>query len=123
MTSRSKGATLGAVHLTFDPEDHDGFTTARDDLLDQFFAWLQDRAGLSADAADEVATDASLALDWKFGYNGGSLVAWRLADLGEFLLEWCPRKLSVDPPDARSLPGSMASLVSFLDGAALLEAG
>jgi|GEM_PF-768866 len=123
VTSRSKGATLGTVHLTFDPEDHDGFTTARDDLLDQFIAWLQDRAGLSADEADEVATDASLALDWKFGYNGGSLVAWRLADLGEFLLEWCPRKLSVDPPDARSLPGSMASLVSFLDDAALLEAG
>ena len=111
------------MQLDFDADDHDGFTSVRNDLLDRFYEWLQTSAGLRAEKANAIALDGSLALDWKFSDADGNLARWTLPDLGEFLLDWCPRKVSVDPENARSIPGSIVRLVAFLDDAGLLAAG
>ncbi len=93
------------------------FLRVRDTLLARFETWLADgrRAG---DAAD-----AGLALDWKWSYGDGELARWRTADVAEFLLDWCPRKLSVGQADFRSIPGSLAAFAEFLDATAQLAPG
>lgn len=62
-------------------------------------------------------------MDWKWSYGDGDLGRWRIGDVGEFLLEWCPRKLSASPADCVSIPGALAAFVTFLDADGLLASG
>jgi hypothetical protein len=84
-----------------DQDDEAGFGRARDWLLDGFGGWLRAESGLDDAAAAEAVGDAGIALDWKFGYGSGNLGCWTAGDLTEFLLGWCPRKLSVSQADSR----------------------
>lgn len=106
------------MRLVFGPDDGDGFDSARRTLLDRFEAWLTD----DADPAD-VAGEAGLALDWKWGYGDGDLGHWTVSDISEFLLEWCPRKLSVSPAECVTIPASIAAFTAFLGDAGLLHPG
>ncbi|MGH9113171.1 MAG: hypothetical protein ACRDZN_12890 [Acidimicrobiales bacterium] len=111
------------MRLVFGPDDDVEFSAARDQLLDRFGRWLAGTARLGdADAAGTVG-DAGLALDWKWSYGDGDLGRWRTGDVGEFLLEWCPRKLSVSPADCESIPDALAAFTAFLDAEGLLGAG
>lgn len=64
--------------------------------LDEFAAWLA-----ASDVSGADAGDSRVALDWKWGYQDGRLGR---ADL-EFLLAWCPRKLSMPPAEYAGFPG------------------
>lgn len=111
---------LAGMHLVFGPDDDEEFAAARTVLLDRFEQWLGHER-LVADGDPAVAAgDAGLALDWKWGYGDGDLGRWRTGDIGEFLLEWCPRKLSASPADCVSIPGALAAFVTFLDAEGLL---
>ncbi len=46
----------------------------------------------------------SIALDWKWSFGDGELATWRTGDVAEFLLEWCPQKLSVSQADCITVP-------------------
>src|SRR6185437_13626980 len=63
------------------------------------------------------------ALDWKFSYDDGHLGRWTTGDVTEFLLGWCPRKLSVSPEDCVTIPGSIAALTDYLAAKELLAPG
>lgn len=103
-------------------DDWDEFSDARDLLLDRFVEWLSDRDGMDDNAAPDLAGDVALALDWKFNYSDGELGRWHTSDVYEFLIEWCPRKVSIAPDECGSIPGAIGSFAGFLEANGLLAA-
>ncbi|MEA2717303.1 MAG: hypothetical protein QOI99_1620, partial [Actinomycetota bacterium] len=116
---RATGRTL---NLAFGPDDEEEFLAAQAALLDRFERWLAEERSVDGDP-EEIAGDVGVALSWKWGYGDGDLGRWRTGDVGEFLLEWCPRKLSVSQAVCRSIPASLAAFAAFLDDQALLAPG
>jgi len=110
---------IGAMRMLFGPDDEDGFFAARESLVDRFERWLV-AEGLAGDEAPEIAANAGLALEWKWGYGDGHLGRWRNGDITEFLLVWCPRKVSVPAANSLAIPGAVAALVTFLGAEGLL---
>lgn len=104
----------------FDPEADD-FDARREDLLDEFEAWLNQRS--SNDDAAEQRSDAGLFLDWRVNYSSGDLGRLSTADMDEFLLYWCPAKYSAPPSVARPLCSSLEAFVEFLGATAKLDGG
>jgi hypothetical protein len=111
------------VQLEFSPEDEAGFRRVRDRLLDGFGRWLKAHAALDEAAAQDATVDAGIALDWKFGYGDGNLGRWTTGDVTEFLLSWCPRKLSVSQADSVTIPGNIAAFTDYLAAERLLAPG
>ncbi|HVL05179.1 MAG TPA: hypothetical protein VM388_04275, partial [Acidimicrobiales bacterium] len=113
------------MRLTFGPDDDTQFHSAKTALLARFETWLSAGDHRLASAGEVAATagDAGLALDWKWGYAAGDLGRWTTADVGEFLLEWCPRKVSMPPEDSAAIPVALAAFMAFLHDEALLSPG
>lgn len=114
---------LATMRMVFGPDDGDAFSEARGALLVRFERWLKVEHGLGGPAAIETACDAGLALDWKWSYGDGVIGLWRTDDVYEFLMDWCPRKLSVSAADCVSIPGAVAAFTEFLGAERLLEPG
>lgn len=93
---------------TFGPDDEDAFRVRRDELVAEFADWAQ-QFPLRLDPED-----LGMLLDWKWGYGDGRLDRWRKADLHEFLLGWCPRKLAAPPDLAHTIPANVTMAMSFL---------
>lgn len=113
---------LGGMHV-FGPEDEEGFIAARDSLLERFERWLLAGRLAGDGGVAEMVGNAGLALDWKWSYGDGDLARWRTGEVAEFLLEWCPRKLSVSQADSVSIPPAVAAYTAFLDAEGLLAPG
>ena len=105
------------MRMRFTVEDEQVFSVRRDALGEQFARWLTDQK------VPGDPNDAGLLMDWKFGYADGALDTWTVADVGEFLLEWCPRKLSAPPIACAEIPVSVAAFVEFLAHSGLLARG
>jgi hypothetical protein len=103
--------------MRFGVEDEAAFQARCDELLEDYAGWLQRQQPRGADAGD-----ARVALDWKWGYAGGDLATWTVEDLDEFLLEWCPRKLSMAPEECSDFPASIGMFCTFLAARGLLSA-
>lgn len=110
------------MRMRFGPGDEKGFERGRRLLLEQFERWLVEYVGATSDEAAGVVADASVALDWKWGYGGGNLGCWEPEELAEFLLEWCPRKLSIPLEECGGLPAAVQRLLRFLAASNLLDA-
>jgi hypothetical protein len=100
--------------MRFDHDDEQAFHARRDELAAEFGEWLR-----THDVPGD-ASDAILLMDWKFGYGDGALDSWTVPEVGEFLLDWCPRKLSATPQHCELLPRSAAAFVDFLAHSHLL---
>lgn len=105
------------MRMQFEPEDETAFHARRDELGEQFAAWLRTHS------VPGDPDDAGLLMDWKWGYGDGALDHWRVADVDEFLLEWCPRKLSAAPQDCAGIPATVAAFVEFLAHTGMLAGG
>jgi hypothetical protein len=114
---------LIAVTFNVDHEDQKGFSAARELLLGRFTIWLASEGRTHDEETDELIGDAGVALDWKWSYGDGELATWRTSDVAEFLLEWCPRKLSVTQADSVTIPVALLSFFTFLDEDGLLGPG
>ena len=114
---------LAGMRLLFGSEDESRFITARESLLERFERWLVVERVVGDTDAAAMAVDAGLALDWKWSYGDGHLGRWRTEEVAEFLLEWCPRKLSMSPADSLSIPPAVAALTQFLEAQDLLAPG
>ncbi|MGQ0716676.1 MAG: hypothetical protein ACT4NP_05035 [Pseudonocardiales bacterium] len=104
--------------MSFTVDDEDAFHTRRDELLDDYERWLA-----SSKIAEAHPDDAGLAMDWKWGYQDGELGRWTPADLDEFLLGWCPRKLSMPAEECADFPRSIGAFMTFLAAQGLLAPG
>ncbi len=102
------------MRLQVENGDDKAFSAAREWLLERFHHWL-----LPEDA--KLVVDAGLALDWKYGYGDGELACWRGYDVTEYLLEWCPRKVSVPQSKCESILEGLASFIGFLAAEGLLD--
>jgi hypothetical protein len=111
------------MRMRFGPNDEKGFLATQATLLERFERWLQDDRALPAASAVELAGNASLALDWKWSYADGDLGLWRTTDVADFLLDWCPRKLSVSQADCVPIPEALAAFTRFLQAVDLLARG
>lgn len=97
------------------------FDQTREELLGQLEAW----AG-AAHGQDAVATRAAYAdtfLQWKFWYGDGRLDRVSAYELDEYLLEWCPRKVSARPEAAYDLADGLASYIEFMAATERLVGG
>ncbi|HET9254401.1 MAG TPA: hypothetical protein VFO16_04255, partial [Pseudonocardiaceae bacterium] len=104
--------------MSFTAEDEDAFYIRRDEVLDDYAAWLA-----SSNVANAEAYDAGVALDWKWAYQDGELGRWTVADLDEFLLGWCPRKLTMPSEECAEFPASIRAFMTFLAARGLLAPG
>lgn len=102
--------------VTLEPEDY----AARDRLLEEFEAWYGER-GHRDDGSRR--SDAELFVDFLMNYAGGEVSRFLPGELEQFLLEWCPRKLSAPPSIAAPTCQSLASFVEFLQATDRLEGG
>jgi hypothetical protein len=103
--------------VRFGSGEDDRFATWRDDLVHDF-EWFVGRRSAMVDASD-----LGLLLDWKRSYGDGRLGVWRRVDIEQFLLVWCPAKLSASAQQVQSLPTAVALAMRFLRDRGLLEAG
>jgi hypothetical protein len=108
--------------MTFGPGEHDEVARVCDALVTRFETWAA--GSLRPAERDQVTPhDLGLMLDWKYQYADGRLGVWDTSDIDEFLLGWCPRKLSASLEDIRAMPTSIAHAFTFLDSEGLLERG
>jgi hypothetical protein len=106
------------MRMSYTVEDEDAFQVRRDEVLDDYAGWLA-----ASHVSDAQAGDAGLAMDWKWGYQDGELGRWTVADLEEFLLGWCPRKLSMPAEQCAGFPTSIRAFMTFLAARGLLAPG
>lgn len=106
------------MRMSYTVEDEDAFQVRRDEVLDDYAGWLA-----ASNVTDAEAGDAGLAMDWKWGYQDGELGRWTVADLEEFLLGWCPRKLSMPAEQCADFPRSISAFMTFLAARGLLAPG
>lgn len=114
MSNRRGKRRLSAVgpnagtRMRFGPDDEVEFRRTAETLVDEFERW-SDARGVPTDRSD-----ADLLLDWRYQYEDGVLDVWTTAHLAEFLLGWCPRKLSASADLCADMPGNVAAFVEFL---------
>ncbi len=111
------------MRLQIRHDDETGFEKAKDRLLEGFGLWLYADRQLDDELVEMAVSDAEIALDWKFGYDDGHLGRWTTGDVTEFLLRWCPRKLSLTQEDSVTIPGSVSAFISYLAARELLAPG
>jgi hypothetical protein len=54
-------------------------------------------------------------LDWKRDYRDGEPANWTTADVEEFMLDFAPRKMTMEDEAIRTLPDCVAAFMGFLD--------
>jgi len=93
---------------------------ARRQLLDQFAAWSADQLG---DDDGTRRSDAESFVEWFANYTDDELGDLQADALAEYLLRWCPARLSAPASIAPRLCESLESFVEYLHSAGLLEGG
>ena len=101
--------------LIVDPEeDEHGFHRVMEMLLDeleQHARATHPPGGVVWQHGDFVASSM---LQWKGGYDDGHLGRWTRADVAEYLLEYFPRKVSVDKQTLAAVPDCVSAFLEFL---------
>jgi hypothetical protein len=103
------------MRMVFGPDDEKAFFEARDELVERFAAWADDRV------PDADPWIAQLALDYKWGYADGELGRWTRADLHDLLLDWFPRKVTLDPDSVEQVVPTMRAFLDWLALSDLLD--
>jgi hypothetical protein len=91
-------------------DDEDAYYATRDALVDEFGGWLD---GPEPERAALVG-DVGVFLDWRYHYSSGVLDEFAGGDITEFLLEWCPRKLSAPAEDAEGICQAVGAYLEFM---------
>lgn len=81
-------------------------------LLADFRSWLQ-RTHPGREVAELVA-DADTFLQWDVNYSDAALTRFDVSDIDEYLLRWCPRKLSFPPAEWIGVVDGLAAYLDFL---------
>jgi hypothetical protein len=96
-------------------EDEEGFHRVMEELLaelGQHAKATHPPDGVVWQHGDFVASSM---LQWKGGYDDGRLGRWTRADLAEYLLDYFPRKVSVDQETLHAVPECVRAFLGFLD--------
>ena len=82
-------------------------------LLTDFRSWLHGTRPSSAVA--DLAADAETFLQWDVNYADAALTRFDVSDIDEYLLRWCPRKLSFPPAEWIGVIEGLTAYLEFLD--------
>jgi hypothetical protein len=95
-------------------EDEKEFQRLMDLLLDELEQYA--RANLPPESVVWRHGDfiAMTMLQWKGGYDDGRLGRWTSADLAEYLLDYFPRKVSVDAETLDAVPECVKAFLGFM---------
>ncbi|MFZ0377662.1 MAG: hypothetical protein WCD11_27740 [Solirubrobacteraceae bacterium] len=95
-------------------EDEREFQRLMDLLLDELEQYV--RANVPPESAAWQHGDfiATTMLQWKGGYDDGRLGRWTSADLAEYLLDYFPRKVTVDPETLDAVPECVKAFLAFM---------
>lgn len=107
------------MRLRFDPGDDDAYLEARDALLEELHA----RLGASEPERDEVVSDVAFFLDWRYRESTGVLDEFTPGELAEFLVDWCPRRLTGRPDAAVALCYAVGTYIDFMAATERLAGG
>jgi len=102
------------------PDSEDEFSVLSAELLDQYRSWLTGHRNIDI---DEVVADAGMLLDWRYQYSTGVLDAYDDRDIAEFLLGWCPRKVSAPPEASDGICRAVGAFIEFLAETGRLAGG
>ena len=109
---------MASPRMRFEPGDVEDARGTIEELADLYESWFRVRHP-GADADD--GSDLEMLLDWKVNYGDGRLDEWSVADVEEFVLGWCPRKVSAPPSWAVPMVESVANGFVFLGERGLLS--
>ena len=95
-------------------EDEREFQRLMDLLLDELEQYV--RANVPPESAVWRHGDfiAMTMLQWKGGYDDGRLGRWTSADLAEYLLDYFPRKVTVDAETLDAVPECVKAVLAFM---------
>lgn len=96
------------MKLRFLPGDEDSFQSGKKELIGE----IERRLGPDVDP--ELIADVEMFLDWTFWYGDGRLDRYSIGDIGEYLLDWCPRKVIVAPEDRPSIVNGIRVWIEHL---------
>ncbi|WP_327294258.1 hypothetical protein [Streptomyces sp. NBC_01197] len=105
------------MRLYFAPEEMTEFEAACGLLIHRMGRWADEHG----ERMDSFGVES--ALDYRFrGTPDGRLGLWEPRHVGEFLLEWSPRTVSLLPGDEPGdMPGTLALLLRYLDTVRLAD--
>jgi hypothetical protein len=96
-------------------EDEEGFHRVMDELLEEFEEHAKATYRPEGAVWEHGDFVASSMLQWKGGYGDGNLGRWTEMDVAEFLLDYFPRKVSMDEPALDAVPECVRAFLGFLD--------
>jgi len=103
---------LAHILVEMDDLSHRRLENRRTALLSEFRTWLEGTK--PADEVDELAADAETFLGWDLDYADAKLTQFDATDVDEYLLRWCPRKLSYPPADWMGVVDGLVAYLGFL---------
>lgn len=110
-------AVDGGHKLPVDPEDDDEFEAASQELAQHLGEVCEGDAVIER-SGPFVATTM---LDYKWRYGDRRLSSWTTADLGEYLLDYFPRKVSADHELVVDTPSCVVAFLRMLDDHGALQ--
>ncbi len=108
---------MADFRMRFEDHDYDEAAPTIEALVALYGQWLNARKP----AEDADPFDLQLMLDWKLGYGDGRFDIWRRSEVEEFLLQWCPRKVSMPAQWSIPMVQRVADAFLFLDDQGLLS--
>ena len=96
-------------------EDEDGFQRVMEQLLRELEQHARAKYPPGSVVWEHGDFVASTMLEWKGGYDDGRLGHWTRAALAEYLLDYFPRKVSVDEDTLAAVPECVCAFLEFLD--------
>ncbi len=108
---------MADIRMRFEDHDYDEAAPTIEALVALYGQWLNARKP----AEDADPFDLQLMLDWKLGYGDGRFDIWRRSEVEEFLLQWCPRKVSMPAQWSIPMVQRVADAFLFLDDQGLLS--
>ena len=82
-----------------------------DNVLDEFAAWLQT---VGDPYPDDSVANAAVFIDWRRRHFAADLAAFDEDDVVEFLLDWCPRRITMPAEASSWFCASIGALLEFL---------
>jgi hypothetical protein len=96
-------------------DDEQGFHRVMDMLLDELEQHVRATYPPSGVVRQHGDFVASSMLQWKGEYDDGRLGRWTQADLAEYLLDYFPRKVTVEEEALDAVPECVRAFLEFLD--------
>lgn len=109
---------MPSPRMRFGPDEADDAQATIEELVAGYESWYRSQ---HPGAGDVDGSDVELLLDWKVNYGDGCLDEWSAGEVEQFLLDWCPRKVSAPPSWAVNLVEAVANGFTYLGEQGLLS--